>query len=203
MRPKAQAGQTRKRAPNPPNGTSELDSGPAVDEEMIHEAEQILRVLHDLVPTDAFALCAWDGTGPGDRHLTLVDDGYPREVIAHINDEFVATNPAYQMLYRQAPPPLRWREMDREWGIRFTETRTAAEFLLPSGYKEGTTVCLRQPDGRYTGSFHASWESPRTATDRRMTTIEQFRPLLAAACDLLRAPRFVARAISGDGAAVA
>lgn len=205
MRPETQASETRgaaNRAIRAESATGGPDAALPVDEETLYEAEQVLRLLRDLVPTDAVALCAWDATGPVDRHVTLAGDGYPLDVLTHINGEFVATNPAYRMLYRQVPPPMRWREMARDWDIRFTETRTAVEFLRPAGFKEGTTVCLRLPDGRYTGSFHASWETPRAATDRRMTTIEQFRPLLAAACDLLRAPRFVARAVSGDGAAV-
>jgi DNA-binding CsgD family transcriptional regulator len=76
------------------------------------------------------------------------------------------------------------------------ETTIGAEFLMPSGFNEGSTMCLRLPDGRYVGAFHMSWPSPTEATDERREITERFRPILAGVCDLLRTPRLLADALA-------
>jgi len=130
------------------------------------------------------------------RHLTLASDGYTDATLSHINDEFVRTNRAFALAHRDDPRSLRWRDYLRDWNFAFSETRTARDFLIPSGFSEGSTMCLRLPDGRYTGAVHVSWSSAASATDERREIIERFRPILAGVCDQLRTPQLLADAIS-------
>jgi DNA-binding CsgD family transcriptional regulator len=105
-------------------------------------------------------------------------------------------------LHTKVRRALRWRDLAKEWELQFANTRTAEEFLLPAGFREGTTACLYSPRGQYTGALHMSWNSPTAATDERRDVIEKFRPLLADVCDVLRAPSILAAALAPDAFAL-
>lgn len=152
----------------------------------ISRATAAMGVLRELIPWSGYALTAWDAGSGSHRHVTLMTEGYSPEVQQHMNDAFVETNPAFQLLHTKEPGAPRWSDLDHDWNLKFARTRTAEEVLIPAGFKEGTTMCLRLPDGRYTGALHVSWARPREATDQARHVIEGFRPLLANACDLLR-----------------
>lgn len=158
-------------------------------------AEEVSAILRGLVPSAAFALCAWDPMTSSHAHHTLAADGYPEFTLAHINDSYVRDNPGFHLIHRLTRA-LRWRDMAREWDLDFSKTPTAEEFLVPDGFHEGTTICLRLRDGRYTGSLHMSWSHPGEATDDRRETIEQFQPILALVCDTLRAPQVLAEGLA-------
>ena len=162
-----------------PEGTEAPDGA-------IARAGAAMRVLRELIPWSGYALTAWDAGSGSHRHVTLAAEGYSVEVQQHMNDAFVEDNPAFHLLHTQVPDALRWSDLDRDWQLKFARTYSAEEFLIPAGFKEGTTMCLRLPDGRYTGALHVSWSSPRDASEQARHTIEGFRPLLASACDLLR-----------------
>ncbi|WP_280315142.1 helix-turn-helix transcriptional regulator [Nocardia abscessus] len=164
-------------------------------------AEEASTILRGLVPSAAYALCAWDPTTSSHVHRALAADGYPELTLAHINDAYVRDNPGFHLIHRLSRA-LRWRDMAREWDLDFSRTQTAEEFLAPSGFHEGTTICLRLRDGRYTGSLHMSWSRPGEATDDRRDTIERFQPILALVCDTLRAPQVLAEVLAPDVHAV-
>lgn len=170
--------------------------------EIQERARETTRVLRDLVPSDAFALCAWDPRSRTHIHQDLVSDGYSRATLDHINDEYVADNPAYQIQRTEVRKSLLWRDVFRDFEVDFSRTAIAEEHLLPAGLKEGLTACLWLPDGRYVGAFHANWESPRGVPDEERERIERFRPLLAAACDLLRHPRILLLQLAPNGGAI-
>jgi DNA-binding CsgD family transcriptional regulator len=136
------------------------------------------------------------------RHQTLFSDGYSDATLSHINDEYVRNNRAFALAHKDDPRSLRWRDYKRDWDFWFPETLTAQEFLIPAGFKEGSTMCLRLPDGRYTGAVHISWSSAAAATDERREITERFRPVLAAVCDQLRTPQLLADAISPNAFAL-
>jgi DNA-binding CsgD family transcriptional regulator len=188
------------------------ETGPSNDprDELLERAEETTRLLRELVPCAAYALCAWDPVSGSHVHRELASHGYAPSVMAHINDGYVKENPAFRLLHTTVPRALRWRDLARDWELDFSSTYIAEEFLIPEGIHEGTTACLRLRDGRYTGSLHMSWSAAGGATDERLETIERFRPVLAMVCDLLRAPQILveiltpgARAIvvSADGTA--
>ncbi|WP_043723870.1 helix-turn-helix transcriptional regulator [Nocardia asiatica] len=160
-------------------------------------AAEVSGILRQLVPSAAYALCAWDPTTASHTHQTLAADGYPERTLTHLNDSYVRDNPGFHLIHRLTRA-LRWRDMSQEWDLDFSKTQTAEEYLVPDGFQEGTTICLRLRDGRYTGSLHMSWSRPREATDDRRETIEQFQPILALVCDTLRAPQVLAETLAPD-----
>lgn len=145
-----------------------------------------MRVLRELIPWAGYALTAWDVGSGTHRHVTLATEGYSAEIQQHMNDAFVEDNPAFHLLHTRVPDALRWSDLDRDWHLKFARTYSAEEFLIPGGFREGTTMCLRLPNGRYTGALHVSWSHPHDASDEARHIIEGFRPLLASACDLMR-----------------
>jgi DNA-binding CsgD family transcriptional regulator len=166
------------------------------DDEALTRAAQITQLLRDLVPFTAIHLTAWDPTGQTHRHRTLASQDFADDTLAHINDEFVRDNPAFQRVRTQEMlRPMRWRDMARDWDIRFDRTFTGEEIMIPNGFKEGVSLGLWLPGGHYTGSLNIGWDSESGPTDERLEVIEKFRPIAADICDALRAPRMVANAL--------
>lgn len=172
-------------------GEASSDPQPRIDE----SAEALAGLLRDLVRCSAFAYTAWDPAANSHRHTTLVSHGYTAATLAHVNDVYVQTNRAFELAHRTPARSLRWRDYKRDWNFDFSDTATAQEHLIPAGYREGSTMCLRLANGRYTGAFHMSWDKESAATDERRETTERFRPILADLCDQLRAPRILAEAL--------
>lgn len=149
-------------------------------------ANSAMRALCRLIPWDAYSLSAWD-VGSGTRkHLTLAGEGYPPGVQVYMNDTFVQSDPTFALLHARTPGAMRWKDLQRDWSIAFARTAAAEEFLIPAGFREGTTMCLRLPNGRYTGALHVSWASADRPGGSVRETIESFSALLANVCDLLR-----------------
>lgn len=92
-----------------------------------------MRVLREMIPWAGYALSAWDAGSGTHRHITLASEGYAPEVQDHMNDTFVAQNPAFQLLHTRVPRALRWSDLDSDWHIKFASTYTAEAFLIPSG----------------------------------------------------------------------
>lgn len=170
--------------------------------ELMERVEDASRLLRSLVPSTAFALCAWESMSGTHLHRTLISDGYADDVLAHLNDGYVKDNPAFHMLYSKVPHTLRWKDLTRNWNYDFSATYICEEFLLPAGIHEGITACLRLRDGRYTGSLHMSWAKPSEATDERQETAERFRPVLAAICDILRTPQIIREHLAPEAMAI-
>jgi len=164
--------------------------------QLIDRASEVTRLLRDLVRCSAFSLSAWDPMSETHHHQSISTDGYTDRVLSHVNDDYVRCGPAFSLAHRHDPRSLRWRDYERDWELAIPETILGQEFLIPSGYHEGATMCLRLPDGRYVGAYHMSWTSPAEATDERREITERFRPILAEVCDLLRAPRLLADALA-------
>lgn len=179
-------------APTSPPG----DSGSRdADDEATARATQVVHLLRDLAPVEAFALAAWDPGAGTHRHRILASDGYSTETLDHLSDDYVSENPAFKLIYARVPRALRWRDAFRDWNLDFSRTRSAEEFLSPYGFREGASACLRLSSGEYAGLLHVSWTSPAAASDRRRETIERFRPLLADVCDVFRGPQTLAAAL--------
>ncbi|MEU5736176.1 MULTISPECIES: helix-turn-helix transcriptional regulator [Streptomyces] len=182
---------------------AEEDSEGVVDHTDVRvRALTAMHVLRELIPWDGYALSAWDAGSGTHRHVTLASEGYSPEVQDHMNDGFVAQNPGFQLLHTRVSRALRWSDLARDWHVKFASTYSAEEVLIPAGFKEGATMCLRLPDGRYTGALHVSWANAKAASDEARNTIERFRPLLATACDLLRTAHRGADRMGPDAHAV-
>lgn len=147
---------------------------------------ELMHLLGELVGCAGYSLSAWDPLSGTHRHHSLVRRGYDDAVAGHMDDGFVRDNPAFGVLHRRVPRALRWKDLLRDFAVDVAGTETGLRYLIPAGYAEGATACLRQPDGRYTGSVHISWSTPEAATDERRELIDRAVPLLATACDPLR-----------------
>lgn len=189
-------------AMNPAMARESWDSAGDARDEVHLGAAAAMRVLRELIPWSGYALTAWEAVSGTHRHVTLASEGYSDALQAHVNDAFIRTNPAFAIAHTKAPGALRWRDYARDWNLQFAETPSAAEFLIPAGFHEGTTMCLRLPTGRYTGALHVSWASPRDATDEARAIIERFKPLLAVVCDMLRSASTAVERLGPDTHAV-
>ena len=171
-------------------------ASPDPGSQLMDRASEVTRLLRDLTRCSAFCLSAWDPMSETHRHQTISTDGYTDRVLSHVNDDYVKSGPAFSLAHRHDPLSLRWRDYERDWDLTIPDTILGQEFLMPSGFHEGATMCLRLPDGRYVGAYHMSWTSPAEATDERREITERFRPILAEVCDLLRTPRLLADALA-------
>ena len=167
--------------------------------ETTHEVSRLLR---DLVRCDAYLLSAWNPMSNSHHHYTLASDGYSQALLDHANDAYVKHNRAYALAHQSAPRSLRWRDYQRDWHLQFTETFVAQTHLIPAGYKEGSNMCLRLRDGRYTGTVYMSWTAPAKATDERREITERFHGILATVCDQLRTPRLLVETMAPDAFAM-
>lgn len=165
-------------------------------------AAMIMAALTELVPWDGYALCAWDMASGTYRHTTLASQGYSSTVLKHMNDGFIARDPAFEVLHTRSDRGLCWRDLQRDWGISIARSYTGEEILMPAGFREGMTRCLRTPDGRYTGAIHISWSADLAPAGEVFATVESFRTLLADACDLLRATASDALTFGGSDKAL-
>lgn len=173
---------------------------PIVSAVTLERAEQLVQVLRDLVRCDAIALTAADPFGTAPEHKLIMADGYSEAALKRILDDFVpdAVNPAYRLLRDRVRAALRWSDLARDWEIRFDTTSLAEEYLLPAGFHEGLSASLWLPDGSHVGAIHMNWEASKAATDDRRHIVEQFRPLLAGASNLLQPHRVIADEIHPD-----
>lgn len=165
-------------------------------------ATAAMTVLRDSIPWDGYALTAWDAGSGTHRHVTLASEGYSPELDDHMNDAFVDGNPGFHLLHTQVPRALRWLDLQNDWHIPFAQTQSAEGFLIPAGFKEGATMCLRLPGGRYTGALHVSWAKPKDASNEALRVIERFRPLLADVCDLHKSAHSAVQQAGGAAHAV-
>jgi DNA-binding CsgD family transcriptional regulator len=169
--------------------------------QVLDQAAQVTRLLRDLVRSEAIALVAMD---PVSRtHRSLADEGYTDKTMSYVVDGFVSTCPAYAIAREKDTRSLRWRDYKRDWNLYLPDTFTAQEYLMPDGFREGSTMCLRLPDGRYIGAIHMSWAKATHATDERRELTERFQPILLNIVDQLRTPQLLADELAPSSYALA
>jgi DNA-binding CsgD family transcriptional regulator len=184
------------------SATVRLDASvAALNDQIIDQATQVTRLLRDLVRSEAIALVAMD---PVSRmHRSLADNGYPVRTMSYVIAGFVHTCPAYAIAREKDTRSLRWRDYKRDWNLNLPDTYTAQQYLMPDGFREGSTMCLRLADGRYIGAIHMSWSRETHATDERREVTERFQPILLNICDQLRTPQFLADELAPGSYAIA
>ncbi|MTV16746.1 MULTISPECIES: LuxR C-terminal-related transcriptional regulator [Bradyrhizobium] len=184
------------------SATVRLDTPAAtLNDQIIDQATQITRLLREFVRSEAIALVAMD---PISRtHGSLAHDGYTDRTMAYVLNGFPAACPAYAIAREKDTHSLRWRDYRRDWNLHLPDTFTAQEYLMPDGFSEGSTMCLRVADGRYVGAIHMSWSREAHATDERREMTERFRPILLNICDQLRAPQLLADELAPGSYALA
>lgn len=181
-------------------GPAQTSADPAG--EVLDNATEVMHLLRDLIHCSAFMLSSWDPLSNGYRHQRLVSDGYSESTISHLNDEYVREGVCFRVSHTCFGGGLRWSDYERDWNVHVEDTVIGEKFLLPSGFHEGTTMCLRLPNGRYTGAVHVSFTSAASATDSRREILERFRPVLATAADGLRTPQLLVGALNPNAFAL-
>jgi DNA-binding CsgD family transcriptional regulator len=172
-----------------------------LNDHIIDQAAQVTRLLREFVRSEAIALVAMD---PVLRtHRFLATDGYTDRTKSYVLDGFVHTCPAYAIAREKDTHSLRWRDYKRDWNLLLPDTFTAQEYLMPDGFREGSTMCLRVADGRYIGAIHMSWSRETHATDECREMTERFRPILLNICDQLRTPQLLADELAPNSHAIA
>jgi DNA-binding CsgD family transcriptional regulator len=123
--------------------------------------------------------------------------------MSYVLDGFPGTCPAYAIARERDTHSLRWRDYKRDWNLSLPDTFTAQEYLMPDGFREGSTMCLRVADGRYIGAIHMSWSKEAHAKDEHREVTERFRPILLNICDQLRTPQLLADELAPGAYAIA
>jgi DNA-binding CsgD family transcriptional regulator len=173
----------------------------ALNDQIIDQATQVTRLLREFVKSEAIALVAMD---PISRtHRSLAADGYTDRTMSYVLDGFPNACPAYAIAREKDTHSLRWRDYKRDWNLYLPDTFTAQEYLLPDGFREGSTMCLRVADGRYIGAIHMSWSKEAHAKDEHREMTERFRPILLNICDQLRTPQLLADELAPGSYALA
>ncbi len=123
--------------------------------------------------------------------------------MSYVVDKFISTCPAYAIAREMDTRSLRWCDYKRDWNLYLPDTVTAQKYLMPDGFNEGSTMCLRLPDGRYIGAIHMSWAKEAHATVERRELTERFQPILLNIVDQLRTPQLLADELAPNSYALA
>jgi len=159
-------------------------------------AAAVLDELRTVVPFDHAEIATVDPFD-GSRRL-LANAGYPDEMLDHFHgpqfDEEIRSLGVHATGY-----PVRMRDVPGD----ALAVRTIAEKLLPAGYSEGLTMCLRTGTGRETGLLNLSTSDARHPSDEERDIISALCPTLANIADATHSPRFLVSLLAPEAFAIA
>ncbi len=113
------------------------------------------------------------------RHQVLSNHNYRTDVLHVLSTDFVMSDPAYRVVSSAPYDVLCWADLP--W---FSMSETATRSLIPSGFREGGSLSLRDESGREVGSLHASLRTDEFPTFGRhvmLTAASELLPLVVAA----------------------
>jgi DNA-binding CsgD family transcriptional regulator len=158
-------------------------------------AEQVLDELTDLIPYAAADFAAIDPVS-GD-FVQLARRGYTEVTLAGLrHTKFLDTVDLLGL--RTSGKPTRMRDVPGDP----LDTWVIGEVLVPAGYREGLTMCLRTKDGRVTGVINLSTESPDDPTDLATESIGFLCHALGSVADLTQSNKWIDRLSSDNKTAV-
>ena len=139
-------------------------------------AEALLAQLQRVVPFDA----GWIALLPADRaaHTALARSGYDERVCGYLDSASVLGDVELVGLQRSRRP-IRGRDMT----IPASEVRGWAEYVQPSGFRDGVSLGLFTPDGRYLGVLALHTELADQVSDAARDLLELLAAPIAAAVD--------------------
>jgi DNA-binding CsgD family transcriptional regulator len=154
-------------------------------------AEYVLDELEALIPFAAADFSAIDPVS-GD-YVQLARRGYSDQIIAGLRDSrFVET---LDLLGLQTTgQPTRMRDVPGDP----LDTWVIGEILVPAGYQEGLTMCLKTHDGRLTGAINLSTESVEHPSDVAREAIGFLCNTLGSVADLTQSNRWF-EGLVGEG----
>lgn len=108
-------------------------------------------------------------------HELIYATGYTEGVLEHVCHEYVVEDEHYRQM----------KVLERTVGLvswasypEFLSSRSARHWLLPAGYREGTSIPLRDSEEHEIGSLHINTFRPYF-TARQLSTIAQFKTFVA------------------------
>jgi DNA-binding CsgD family transcriptional regulator len=165
-------------------------------------AAAVLEELYNVVPYDHAEISVLDPFDQTRRGLANV--GYPEKLLTHFHgpqfEEEIRSLNMHVTGY-----PVRMRDVPGDC----LAVRTIAELLVPAGYTEGMTMCLRTAAGRETGLLNLSTCDARHPSDAERDVVSALCSTLANVADATQSARFLlsllqpgafAIALSRDGA---
>ena len=154
-------------------------------------AEQVLEELTELIPFAAADFAAIDPLS-GDL-VQLARRGYSDETLAGLrNDKYFDTLDILNM--RSTGKPTRMRDVPGDP----LDTWVIGEVLVPAGYREGLTMCLRTKGGRVTGVINLSTEMAEHPSDLATESIGFLCHALGGIADVTQSNRWLERLLGNE-----
>lgn len=99
--------------------------------------------------------------GPGIGHRVVYAHGYCADNLEYFCDTLVTHDPRYRELVDYGAHAFGWEDPDD-----FVESHAAVNWLIPAGYRDGASLCLRDESGHEIGAIHtntrvAGWNDAR------------------------------------------
>lgn len=149
-------------------------------------AEQVLEELSGLVPYAAADFAAVDPV-TGD-FVQLARRGYSDATLSGLRDnKFIDTLDTLNLWTTGRPTRMRDVPGDP------LDTWVIGEVLIPAGYREGLTMCLRTNDGRVTGVINLSTETASNPSDLATESIGFLCHALGGIADVTQSNRWIER----------
>lgn len=143
----------------------------------------IFEELQLLCPCAAFSLSIYDPIGR--RHRSILSQGYSKKNLDYLDNSYLFVDPAYQWMKRSGKPFFNWESTEFD----YTQTGSAQNFWIPSGFRGGSSNYLTSRKNLYVGNLHISTESPKYPSMEALQIIDDISPVLSAFLDAWQEPR--------------
>lgn len=154
-------------------------------------AEYVLEELSELIPYAAADFTAVDPISG--EYVQLARRGYSDETIASLRDaRFIDTIDLLNL--PSSGKPLRMKDVPGDP----LDTWIIGEVLVPAGYREGLTMCLRTNDGRVTGVINLSTETKDHPSELARDSIGYLCRALGSVADITQSTKWLEQ-VAGEG----
>jgi DNA-binding CsgD family transcriptional regulator len=171
-------------------GAITSDSGSVND-----RATAILEELRKLVPFDAAEIVSINPIT--EESVQIASQGYTQQVLDDLHSpQFHDIMQALNL--PNTGKPVRMRDLPGDpmdnWAV--------ADVLLPAGYAEGMTMCLRTPDGRFTGVINLSTLSTEHPSDIARDAIAHLCATLGNLVDPMQSGKWISMLLGAGSMAI-
>jgi len=154
-------------------------------------AADVLEELRAIIPFEAAHFSMVDPVS-GNTEV-IVNEGYDQRLLDHLNGDYFRSELASLNMI-DSGKPLRMQDVPGDP----RDVRTIEEVLLPAGYAEGLTMCLRTPDGRFTGLLNLSTSSTDQPSDIAREAISSLCGVLALMTDPLQQGKWLSTLVGAS-----
>ncbi len=114
------------------------------------------------------------------RHVTVANRGYPCEVVDYVIDTYIPHDPSFRLAMAHPDDVLHWDTLPE-----FRRSPMARDYLVPAGFRQGSSLVLDDRAGRPFGTLHVSVDESLIAPAALRVLAAARRavvPLVAAEC---------------------